>query len=292
MNAASASQSHAATRRRPTILHTWSARIGGAALIVLALIALLGPYFSPHAPEAIVGIPVSGPSHAFPFGTDLLGRDVLSRVLWGGRALLAYALVATLVAYVIGAAIGMLAGFIRGAVGSTIMRIVDLLLVFPPLLLLLLLISGLGTSMYVVVVGIVALHVPSIARIVYAATLETGARGFVEAAVVRGESTRYVLGREILPNILGTIAADAGPRVTVSIFLIAGLNFLGLGIQPPTADWALMITENRQAISIQPWAVAVPVILIAAVTLALNLTGDAVARSYGRMLDVGEFARR
>jgi peptide/nickel transport system permease protein len=278
--------------RRLSVSRTWSARIGIGGLVVLGLLALIGPYVSPHAPEAIVGAPVAPPSGAYPFGTDLLGRDVLSRALWGGRALLAYALLATFLAYLIGAAIGMLAGFLRGVVGSTIMRIVDILLVFPPLLLLLLLISGLGTSMYVVVLGIVALHVPSIARIVNSATLETSVRGFVEAAVARGESIRYILGREIFPNIIGTIAADAGPRVTVSIFLIAGLNFLGLGIQPPAADWALMITENRQAISVQPWAVAVPVILIAAITLALNLTSDAIARSYGRMLDVGEMARR
>ena len=117
-------------------------------------------------------------------------------------------------------------------------------------------------------------------------------RGFVEAAVARGESVRYVLTREILPNITGTVAADAGPRVTVSIFLIAGLNFLGLGVQPPAADWALMITENRQAISIQPWAVAAPVILIAVTTLAINLVGDALARSQGRTLDAAGIARR
>jgi peptide/nickel transport system permease protein len=195
-------------------------------------------------------------------------------------------------AYLIGAFLGMLAGFVRGTIGSAIMRAVDLFLIFPPLLLLLLLISGLGTSMYVVVIGIIALHVPSIVRIINSATLEIGVRGFVEAAVARGESLLYVLRREIAPNILGVVAADAGPRVTVSIFLIAGLNFLGLGVQPPTPDWALMITENRPAIALQPWGVAAPVILIALVTLAINLTSDGIARSYGVSLNVKEMARR
>ena len=127
---------------------------------------------------------------------------------------------------------------------------------------------------------------------VYAASLETGVRGYVEAAVARGESAPYVVLREILPNIVSPIAADAGPRVTVSIFLLAGLNFLGLGVQPPSADWALMITENRAAMEIQFWTVAAPVAMIAAFTLAVNLTADAVARAFGRSLDTSELARR
>jgi ABC-type dipeptide/oligopeptide/nickel transport system permease subunit len=280
-------------RRRPlAFLRSWPARIGIASCALLALLAILGPYLAPHDTEAIIGLPVDPPTREFPFGTDPLGRDVMSRVLWGGRSLLGYACLATIVAYVIGATIGLVAGFKQGRLGSLLMRTVDLLLVFPPLLLLLLLISGLGTGMSVVLFGIVVLHVPSIARVVYAATLETAVRGYVEAAVARGETLRYILSREILPNITGTIAADAGPRITVSIFVIAGLNFLGLGLQPPTPDWALMITENRRAIELQPWAVAVPVLLIAAVTLAINLTADAVVRSSGRTIDVGEMARR
>jgi ABC-type dipeptide/oligopeptide/nickel transport system permease subunit len=235
---------------------------------------------------------VQGSSSAFPLGTDILGRDVLSRLLSGGLILLVASVVATAVAYVIGTGLGLFAGYNRSTSGAAVMRLVDLLLVFPPILFLLLLVAGLGSRLWVIGIGIVILHVPSVARIVYAAALDIGVRGYVEAAVARGESLRYVLRREMLPNIGGTIAADAGPRLTVTIFLFAGLSFLGLGVQPPTPDWALMIAENRQAIAIQPWAVAAPVIVIAILTLAVNVTADAVARAHGTAIDARELARR
>jgi peptide/nickel transport system permease protein len=261
-------------------------------LAAVIALAVFGPLLAPNEPDAIVGPPVQEPSRAFPFGTDILGRDVASRVLAGGLILIGYSVLATSLAYIIGAAIGLFAGYNRSVAGAVSMRIVDLLLVFPPLLFLLLLVAGLGSRLEVITLGIVILHVPGIARIIYAAALETGVRGYVEAAVARGESLRYVLTKEMLPNITGTIAADAGPRLTVTIFLFAGLSFLGLGVQPPKADWALMIAENRSAISIQPWAVAAPVIVIAILTLAVNVIADAVARAHGTSIDVPEIARR
>jgi peptide/nickel transport system permease protein len=278
--------------RRPAFAHSRLVWIALALLAAVVFVALFGQLLAPHDPEAIVGRPVQKPSTAFPLGTDLLGRDVASRVLAGGLFLLGYSVIATALAYVIGGAIGLFAGYNRSVASAVTMRIVDLMLVFPPLLFLLLLVAGLGSRLVVITLGIVILHVPGIARIVYAASLETGVRGFVEAAVARGESTRYVLRKEMLPNITGTIAADAGPRLTVTIFLFAGLSFLGLGVQPPNPDWALMIAENRQAISIQPWAVAAPVIVIAILTLAVNVIADAVARAHGTSIDVPEMARR
>jgi ABC-type dipeptide/oligopeptide/nickel transport system permease subunit len=285
-----------AQRRRRSPLRaatrTWPGRIGLTLLALVAVVVLVGPYVAPYDPAATIGPPVQPPSPEAHLGTDILGRDVLSRVLWGGRGLLAYAVLATLAGYVVGGLVGLYAGFARSATGAALMRAADLMLVFPPILFLLLLVSGLGSSQIVVVVGIAILHVPSVARVIYAAALETGVRGYVEAAVARGESTPYVVLREILPNIVSTVVADAGPRITVSIFLLAGLNYLGLGVQPPSPDWALMITENRGAMQIQPWTVIAPVAMIALFTLALNLTGDAIARAFGRTVDVAELARR
>ena len=261
-----------------------------ASLLVLALV-LLGPLFAPHDPAAIVGLPLERPDGAFPLGTDSLGRDVVSRLLWGGRSIVGLSLLATALAYVAGASIGLVAGYTRSLVDPLLMRAMDVLLAVPPLLFLLVLATGAGRSAAVLVLGVATVHVPSIARIVRAATQEVTVRGYVEAAVARGERTAAILGREILPNVLGTVLADAGIRLTGSILILASVNFLGLGLQPPRADWALMISENRGGITLQPWAVAAPALLIAFLTVAVNLVADAVARSLGTSLDRRRIAR-
>jgi peptide/nickel transport system permease protein len=278
-------------RPRARFAHSWSARIGLALTASVLLIALLGPFFAPHSPSELAGGSYVSPDSAFPLGTDLLGRDVLSRVLWGGRSVVGYAFVATVLAYVVGGTIGLVSGYSRTLVDPLLMRIMDVLLAFPPFLFLLVLATGLGTTPTVLIVGVATIHVPGIARIVRAATLETSVRGYVEAAVARGESMRAILMRQILPNISGTVIADGGPRLTISILLVAGLNYLGIGLQPPAADWALMISENRPGLTIQPWSVAIPALLIAMLTIGVNVLADAIARSRGVTID-DELIRR
>jgi peptide/nickel transport system permease protein len=254
-------------------------------------IALFGPFFAPHSPSEIAGIPYQTPTGKFLLGTDFLGRDVLSRVLWGGRTVIGLAGAATVLAYAVGGTIGLTAGYARSALDPLLMRTMDILLAFPPIIFLLVLATGAGPSSWALIIGVATTHVPGIARIVRAATLGVSVRGFTEAAMARGERTLFILGREILPNILGTIFADVGIRLTGSILLIASVNFLGLGLQPPRADWALMISENRLALTIQPWSVAVPAVLIAALTISANLVADAVARGLGRSLEKAGVAR-
>jgi ABC-type dipeptide/oligopeptide/nickel transport system permease subunit len=270
---------------------SWSARIGFVLTASVLLVALIGPFFAPHSPSALAGPSYVTPSSAFPLGTDLLGRDVLSRVLWGGRSVIGYALVATVLAYVVGGAIGLVSGYSRTLIDPLLMRIMDVLLAFPPFLFLLVLATGLGTTPTVLIIGVATIHIPGIARIVRAATLETSVRGYVEAAVARGESMWAILLRQILPNISGTVIADGGPRLTISILLVAGLNYLGIGLQPPSADWALMISENRPGLTIQPWSVAIPALLIAVLTIGVNVLADAIARSRGVAID-DELIRR
>jgi ABC-type dipeptide/oligopeptide/nickel transport system permease subunit len=272
-------------RVRLPIAGSWSIRIWLAVGLLLLGVAMLGPFFAPHSPSEIAGVPFTKPNGEFLLGTDLLGRDVLSRVLWGGRSIIGLAVASTLLAYLIGGTIGLVAGYAKGFLDGALMRFVDLLLAFPPLLFLLLLAFGAGAGPATIVAGVAAINVPGIARIVRTAALETSTRGYVEAAVARGERMRSVLMREIAPNIAGTIVADGGVRFTGSFLAIAGLNFLGLGLQPPAADWATLIAENRQTISIQPWAVAVPAILIALFTVSVNLVGDAIARAHGRSVE-------
>jgi peptide/nickel transport system permease protein len=269
-------------RGRLRFLATPSGIVGVTITALVLAIALFGKYLAPHDPTAPIGLPLQGPSGKAPLGTDVLGRDVLSRLLYGGRSVIGLAAAATALAYAVGLTIGLVAGYTRSFVDPLLMRTVDVMLAFPPLLFLLVLITGAGTGVGVLVVGVAAIQAPGISRIVRTATLEVSVRGYVEAAVARGERAHAVLGREVLPNIMAPVLVDSGLRFTYSILIIASVNFLGLGLQPPSSDWALMISDNRQYISLNAWAVLAPAAMIGLLTVGVNLTGDAVARSLGR----------
>ncbi|MCX4911677.1 ABC transporter permease [Streptomyces sp. NBC_00878] len=261
-------------RRTPKSL---SGRIGLALLVLVLAVTVLGPLCTPYAPDRTVGIPFAQPSAGHPLGLDFLGRDVLSRVLSGGLSVVLYAGVATLAAYAAGLTLGLLAGYSRSWLEPVLMRLTDVLLSFPALVFLLLLATAFGRGITGVVIATALIQLPPIVRIVRSAALEQSVRGYVEAAVARGEGTFSVLGREILPNIARPVAADAGLRFSWSVLLIAGVNFLGLGLQPPAADWGLMVSENRGGIALNPSSMLVAAALLGALTLAINLLGDALA---------------
>jgi peptide/nickel transport system permease protein len=267
---------------RLRFLRTPSGAIGFGILVFVVLFALIGPYVAPHSPTKPLGVPLAGPSGSSPFGTDFLGRDVLSRMLNGGRSVLGLSLGATVLAYLLGLTIGLVAGYSRSIADPLLMRTVDVMLAFPPLLFLLILIAGIGSSVGVLILGVALIQAPAISRIVRTATLEVSVRGYVEAAIARGERPVAVVVREVLPNILGPVLVDAGLRFTFSILIIASVNFLGLGLQPPSSDWARIIGENRSYISVNAWAVVAPAAMIGILTIGVNLTGDAIARSLGR----------
>jgi peptide/nickel transport system permease protein len=267
---------------RLRFLRSFSGAAGVSIVLFVVFVAVFGKYLAPHDPNAPIGAPLAQPSSHALLGTDDLGRDVLSRLMYGGRSVLGLALFATLLAYAIGMMIGLVAGYSRSKIDPMLMRSVDVMLAFPPLLFLLILITGAGTGTGVLVVGVAVIQAPGISRIVRTATLEVSVRGYVEAAVARGERAIAVVVREVLPNILAPVLVDAGLRFTYSILIIASVNFLGLGLQPPKSDWALMISEDRQYISINPWSVLAPAAMIALLTIGINLTGDAIARSLGR----------
>ena len=267
---------------RLRFLRTASGVAGVTIVLAVVLIAVAGRYVAPHDPNAPITAPLAGPSSHALLGTDFLGRDVLSRLLYGGRSVIGLAAAATLLAYFAGLAIGLAAGYSRSRLDPLLMRTVDVMLAFPPLLFLLVLITGAGSGVGILVAGVAAIQAPGISRIVRTATLEVSVRGYVEAAVARGERAPAVIVREVLPNILAPVLVDAGLRFTYSILIIASVNYLGLGLQPPASDWALMISENREYISLNAWAVLAPAAMIALLTIGINLTGDAVARSLGR----------
>jgi peptide/nickel transport system permease protein len=268
-------------RERLRFARTGTGLVGVVILAIVVGIALLGPFFAPHPLDQPIGLPYERPSAEAWLGTDRLGRDVLSRVLWGGRSVLALAGAATVIAYAGGLLIGLLAGYSRSLLDPVLMRSADVLISFPALVFLLVLVTGLGTSKAVLVFGVALIQMPAIARIIRSATLAQSVRGFVEAAVARGEGTFAILRRELLPNIVSPIAADVGIRFTLAIILVASVNFLSLGLQPPAADWALMISENRDGLTLNPYAVLAPALMIGLLTIAVNLVGDAVARTQG-----------
>ncbi len=267
---------------RLRFLRTTSGATGCFIVLFVLVVAVFGPYVAPHASTQPIGAPFGGPSGGAPLGTDFLGRDVLSRLLFGGRSVIGLAAAATALAYLVGLTIGLVAGYSRTIADPLLMRTVDVMLAFPPLLFLLVLIAGAGSSVGVLVLGVAIIQAPSISRIVRTATLEVAVRGYVEAAVARGERAAAVISREVLPNILAPVLVDAGLRFTYSILIIASVNFLGLGLQPPDSDWARMIGENRAYISLNSLAVVAPAAMIAILTIGVNLTGDAIARSLGR----------
>jgi peptide/nickel transport system permease protein len=250
-------------------------------LLVLG-VALLGPLFAQYEPSAIVGLPAQGPSAAFPLGTDALGRDVLSRVLWGGRNLVWVAFLATALGVVVGAALGMLAGYSRSWLDDALMRTMDVVLAFPQIILVLLFVSMLGTKLWLVAVLIAASWVPQVARVARGVTSEIVEREYIQAAEAIKVPAHRILRREVLPNIITPLAVEFGLRLTWSIALVAAISFLGFGIQPPTADWGLMISENREIITIQSLPLLVPAACIALLAIGTNFVTEGWARTIAR----------
>jgi peptide/nickel transport system permease protein len=268
----------------PRLTQTASGKIGVGMLVFVLAVAFLGPLASPHGIAEPIGAPGSGPYGAAPLGTDFLGRDVLSRVLHGGQSVILIGTGATLLAYACGITIGLIAGYARSLLDPLLMRGVDVLLSFPALLVLLLLVAGLGSHIWVLVVGVALVQLPPIARIIRTATLEVSTRGYIEAAQARGERTAAILRREILPNVTPVVLADLGIRFGFSIILVASVNYLGLGLAPPAADWGLMIAENQQYISLNVWSVLAPAIMIALLTVSVNLIADGYVQTLGRSM--------
>ncbi len=246
---------------------------------VLAL-AFVGPYIAPHSPtDDFVGAPFSPAGIGGPFGTDNLGRDVLSRFLAGGQTLMILSLVATALGVGLGALVGVLAAYRRGWLDEALMRTGDVALAFPQIVLALLFLSIMGPQLWLLVLMVGLGHLPRVARVVRGAALSVVERDFIKAAESVGIPRWRIMIGEIIPNISSTLAVEFGLRLTYSIGLVAGLSFLGLGMQPPAADWGLMINENRIAMTVSPWSVALPVIAIAVLTVGTNLVTDGLAKA-------------
>jgi peptide/nickel transport system permease protein len=254
-------------------------QVGLAIFVLLLALALIGPLFAPASPTEFTGLPSSGHSSAAPFGTDNLGRDVFSRFLWGGRSVFALTTIATGLGLALGIAVGLVAAYARNRLDDVLMRSMDVILSFPQIILSLVAIATVGPKLWLVVVTVAITTMPRVARVVRGAALEVVEREFVQAAEALGESRPRILLGEVLPSITSPLLVEASLRFTYTVALIAGLSFLGFGLQPPRADWGLMINENRLGILTSPWGVTLPVIAIGLLTVATGLVGDGLSRA-------------
>ena len=260
------------------VIRTRRGALGLALAGSVVLVAAIGPFVAPYSPDQSVTFPFAGPSSQYLLGSDMLGRDVLSRVLAGGWELLLMALAATVFGVFIGAAAGISAAYLRGRVDGFIMRTVDVFLAFPQLVFALLLVSIVGPKIWLIVVAVGFTHAPAVARVLRSSALEISERDYVKSIELQGVRPAKIMRSEILPNLVSPLMVESGLRFTYSIVMMAGLAFLGFGLPPPAPSWGYMIQENRIGLSLNVWAVAVPVILIAVLTIGVNPFTDAIAR--------------
>jgi peptide/nickel transport system permease protein len=263
----------------PALYRRPASAIGTTIVLVFLALAVVGPAVAPYsATEQIFADARQAPSPAHWFGTDRLGRDVFSRVVIGSRDILGLAGIGTLLAVGMGTVIGLVAGYKGGLADESVFRAFDGLLAIPALLLALLLLGVVGPSRWAILAVIAIVYTPIVARVVRSVVLGTKTRGFVDAARLEGESTAHILGREILPSVLPALSVETALRFAYAIFLVSSLGFLGVGVQPPSPDWGLMVSEARNDAAITPWALFFPAAAIAVLVIGVNLAADGLRR--------------
>lgn len=254
--------------------------LGTTIFIAFVLVALAGPWLAPYGEnQQIASDARQPPSARHWFGTDRLGRDVFSRVVLGARDILTLAGLGTVLAVVTGTTVGLLTGYRGGLFDEVISRALDSLLAMPALLLALLLLGTVGPSRNSILIVIVIVYTPIVARVVRSVVLGVKPKGFVEAARLQGESQARILFREILPSVLPALAVEAALRFSYAIFLVSSLGFLGVGVQPPKPDWGLMVNEARGYVSQTPWALYFPAAAISVLVVGVNLMADGLKRA-------------
>lgn len=251
--------------------------ISGAYIVVVILLAFTAAGIAPYDPLAVDGQNVlAAPSAMHLLGTDEFGRDILTRLLYGAQPSLIVAAGATTVSLVVGVSLGVVAGYAGGIVEQFIMRLVDTLLTFPPILLAMVVVGflGAGVSNLIIVIGI--LYSTTFARLTYASTLQVKENEYVLASIALGASHIRLIRYHILPNIVAIIIVQASLTVAAVILLESGLSFLGLGVVPPTPSWGLMVAAARGYMFHAPWYVLFPSLVVALTVLAVNTFGDSL----------------
>ncbi len=249
-------------------------------ITVFVLVAIFAPIIAPYPYDAISRDARQPPSLEHLFGTDSLGRDVFSRVVYGSRDILVLPVIITTLALIFGVTLGLAMAYMGGWFDTVSSRLMDGLLAIPALLLALVVLGTVGSSPAGLIFVIVLLYVPLVARVVRSAGLALRSAGYVEAARLRGEPRSYILFREILPGVLPAVIVEGALRFAYAIFLITSLGFLGLGVQPPSPDWGRMVNEARASFDQAPWALWFPAAAIAMLVIAVNLLSDGLRRVF------------
>jgi peptide/nickel transport system permease protein len=252
--------------------------VGAVAFLVIlawAVVAVIAPLIAPHPVGEIVDFdffqPVSG---AYPMGTDYLGRDVLSRILFGARYTVGISLASVAIACFCGVTLGMAAAVIGGFFDAALSRFLDALISIPSKILALVLVAAVGSSIPVLILTLAVIYIPGSYRFARALAVNVNAMDYVTVARVRGERLGYLIRAEILPGIVGPVLADLGLRFVFIVLLLSSMSFLGLGVQPPNADWGALVKENIGGLSLAAPAVIFPLIAIASLTISVNLLID------------------
>jgi peptide/nickel transport system permease protein len=258
--------------RRPMSLQL---KVGIAITGTIVLLGLLAPWIAPHPWDTIsMRTRFLAPNATYWLGTDEYGRDVFSRLLMGARLSIAMGVSATVVSLAIGVPMGLAAGYFRGWTDEILMRLADILMAVPPIMLGLLVLAVTPPALWKTSLAVGFVYIPLIARITRSVTLTLANEEFIQAAKARAESNWYILFREILPNAWPPLLVEASLRVTYAILLGSALSFLGLGAQPPSSDWGLMISEARSFIDRAPWIALAPGIAMCLLVIGINLLGD------------------
>jgi ABC-type dipeptide/oligopeptide/nickel transport system permease subunit len=258
-----------------TFRHHPSGMIGLVGFALLLLLVLLAPVLAPADPTALnLSHALDAPGSAYPFGADDLGRDILSRVLWGGRESLRVALIAIIVAAIGGIALGLTSGYFGGTTDAIIMRLVDIFLAFPTVLLLLSIVAALGPSLGTVLIALGISFIPNVSRFVRGNVLAVKNNEYITAARVLGAGHGYIMFTQILPNILAPLIVYSTLGLGSAIILTAGLSYLGLGAQPPSPEWGAMLNYGRNYLRDAWWMSVFPGLAIFAAVLFINLLGD------------------
>jgi peptide/nickel transport system permease protein len=265
-------------RRFPPFLRHTSLLVG-LALVGIILLGVIGaPLWTHYDPVAAdPNIPMQAPTHAHPFGTDQFGRDIFSRVLYGGRWTILGSVIAMLIATVVGTWLGLIAGYFGGVLDLVIMRVIDLLLAFPGILLALAIATIMGPGLVGVIIAIGVASIPGYGRVVQGVTLRARELMYVDAARVMGASSFSILLRHILPNVFSQVVVLATTGLGVATLSVAALGFLGLGLQPPTPEWGAILNDGRDYVTLAWWIALFPGAAITLYVTAVNLIGDGIA---------------